>query len=91
MGMLGFDSGGGGPGGGGGGGGVTGNSGGVGGSVGAGLPGVIGGVFSQEMSAAGFDLNRLDDGMIKLLTDSCGGGVVDQQIADPMTEEHLKS
>jgi hypothetical protein len=62
-----------------------GDGGGGGGGVGMGSVGLV-----QEMSAANFDLGKLDDGLFKLLTEGCGGGM-DQQIADSMTEEHLKS
>ena len=61
--------------GGGGGGGTDGN-----GGNGPGLP--------SDFSAANFgDLGKLDDSMLRLLTESA----MDQQIADPLTEEHLKS
>ena len=51
-----------------------------GGNNGSGLP--------SDISAANFgDLGKLDDSMLRLLTE----GAMDQQIADPITEEHLKS
>ena len=43
---------------------------------------------SDELSANFGDLGRLDDSMLRLLTE---GVTMDQQIADPLTEEHLKS
>ena len=43
--------------------------------------------LNQEISANFSDLGKLDDSMLRLLTE---GVTMDQQIADPMTEEHLK-
>ena len=42
--------------------------------------------LSQEISANFSDLGKLDDSMMRLLAEG-----MDQQIADPLTEEHLKS
>lgn len=45
-------------------------------------------ILSQELSANVAEIIRLDENMFKLLSD---GGSLDHQIADPLTEEHLKS
>ncbi len=50
-----------------------------------------GSVVDSNMMPSFADLGRLDDSMMRLLAASEPGAPMDQQIADPITEEHLKS
>jgi len=46
-------------------------------------------MLPADLSANFSDLGKLDDSMLRLLTD--GGGGMDLQIADPLIEEQFKS